>query len=67
MMFAFFINLLTAILIGLKLGGLITWSWSYVLFPTIVLVGLLGFMLMVSIITMVVIATYDAMRSDRYD
>lgn len=64
-MFVFFINLLTVIFIGLKLAGLITWTWLYVLFPTILLVGLLGFMLIISIITMIVIATYDAIRGDR--
>ena len=61
----FFINLLTAIFIGLKVGGAITWSWLYVLFPTILLVGLLGCMLIISTITMIVIATYDAVRGGK--
>lgn len=65
MMFVSFINLLTVIFIGLKLTGLITWTWLYVLFPTILLVGLFGCILIIGFITMIVIATYDAVRGDR--
>lgn len=61
----FFINLLTVIFIGLKITGLITWSWLYVLLPSILLLGLLGCMLMISIITIIIIVTYDVVRGDK--
>lgn len=65
MRLVFFINLLTVIFIGLKITGLITWSWLYVLLPSILLLGLLGCMLIISIITMIVIVTYDVVRGDK--
>lgn len=65
MRFVFFINLLTVIFIGLKITGLITWSWLYVLLPSILLLGLLGCMLMISIITIIIIVTYDVIRGDK--
>lgn len=65
MRLVFFINLLTVIFIGLKITGLITWSWLYVLLPSILLLGLLGCMLMISIITIIIIVTYDVVRGDR--
>lgn len=65
MRFIFFVNLLTVIFIGLKVTGLITWSWLYVLLPSILLAGLLGCMLIISIITMIVIVTYDVVRGDK--
>lgn len=65
MRFVFFINLLTVIFIGLKITGLITWSWLYVLLPSILLLGLLGCMLMISIITIIIIVTYDVVRGDK--
>lgn len=65
MMFVFFINLLTAIFIGLKVTGLIAWSWLYVLLPSIILVGLFGFIIIISIITMIVISIYDMVRGDK--
>jgi hypothetical protein len=65
MRFVFFINLLTVIFIGLKITGLITWSWLYVLLPSILLLGLLGCMLMISIITIIIIVTYDIVRGDK--
>lgn len=64
-MFVFFINLLTVIFIGLKLTGLITWTWLYVLLPSILLVGLLGCILIIGFITTIVIVTYDAVRGDK--
>jgi len=65
MRLVFFINLLTVIFIGLKITGLITWSWLYVLLPSILLLGLLGCMLMISIITIIIIVTYDVVRGDK--
>jgi hypothetical protein len=65
MRLVFFINLLTVIFIGLKITGLITWSWLYVLLPSILLLGLLGCMLMISIITIIIIVTYDIVRGDK--
>ncbi len=65
MRLVFFINLLTVIFIGLKITGLIAWSWLYVLLPSILLLGLLGCMLMISIITIIIIVTYDVVRGDR--
>ena len=65
MVFVFFINLLTAIFIGLKVTGLIAWSWLYVLLPSIILVGLFGFIIIISIITMIVISIYDMVRGDK--
>lgn len=67
MRLVFFINLLTVIFIGLKITGLITWSWLYVLLPSILLLGLLGCMLMISIITIIIIVTYDIVRGDKND
>lgn len=45
-----FIGLLQLMFIGLKLGHVINWSWWAVMAPTIIEVGLTGFILIVAFI-----------------
>lgn len=66
-----FFGLLTAIFIGLKLGGAIDWSWIWVLSPLFIPIGLvIGIVLLslvISFITLVVRATLIAFKDDRKD
>ena len=44
-----FLGLLTLLFIGLKLGGVIAWSWWLVLSPALFSVGLLVLLLLVAV------------------
>lgn len=48
------LNVLTAVFVGLKLGGAITWSWWKVLLPSIIPIGFVIFILIIVTIAIIV-------------
>lgn len=52
-----FVGLLTILFIGLKLGGVISWSWLWVLSPLWI-----GFILWLTILSIVVVFVWSAHR-----
>ena len=53
--FPSFLNLLTLLFIGLKLGSVISWSWFWVLSPTIIPLLIGAFILIILVIFLVLI------------
>lgn len=47
-------ELLTVLFVGLKLGGLITWSWFWVLSPILIPLMIIGVILLGAIILMII-------------
>jgi len=54
-----FCSLLTIVFIVLKLCNVIDWAWVWVLFPTILSVGLWVILLIATIIAMIIISRND--------
>lgn len=50
-----FLSLLTILFIGLKLGGVIAWSWLWVLSPLWIGFAIIGFIIFVMAIIAVII------------
>ncbi len=54
-----FFGLLTLLFIGLKLGGVINWSWWLVLLPLYGSLAFVGVILLVFLILALVVASFD--------
>lgn len=65
--FASFLNLITAVFIGLKLSNAITWGWLQVLSPTLFLIGIILFALLIMFVTVICIFTYDYVKGNDID
>ena len=52
------LTLLTVLFVGLKLGGVITWSWWWVLSPTLIPLGLTLCVLIVALFVVIGLACF---------
>lgn len=53
------LTILTVVFAGLKLGGVIDWSWWLVLMPTLIGVGLWLLVFLIAMVTIVILESID--------